>query len=356
MSTLDEARSEIRAGEELNQAALQTYLQTVFNAPQDALTILQFPGGHSNLTYLLNFGNRELVLRRPPFGAEELKNAHNMGREFQYLSLLHPVYDKVPQPLHYCDDKQVIGTPFYVMERKKGIVLRNHPPEGIALTPTKMRQLCELFVDNLIDLHQIDVYASGLIQMGKPEGFLARQIKGATERYQHVALGDVSEAQQLADWLWAHIPSESKIGIIHNDYKFDNIMYSADQMNSIVAVLDWEMATVGDVYCDLAATLGYWVEKGEYDALNTFATKQAGSFNRRELLECYEEKTKSKITHIPFYYALTCYRNAVIVQQLYYRFHKGYTQDQRLGGLKGWDKIFFQLGLQTIQTGKISNF
>ena len=244
----------IRSGEELNIAQLAAYLKTQIPDLHDALQIQQFPSGYSNLTYSLKFGERELVLRRPPFGAK-IKTAHDMAREYRILAGLIQTYPKVPRPLLYCSDESIIGAPFYVMERVNGVILRAQPPAVINLSPELMRRLSEACIDNLAEIHQIDFARAGLSELGKPDGYVERQIRGWTQRYQNARTDEIPEIERVIPWLTANLPAESSAALIHNDYKYDNLVLDPNDFSQIIAVLDWEMATIGDPLMDLGTTL-----------------------------------------------------------------------------------------------------
>ena len=246
-----------RAGEELDASKLEVLLKAHFPELQGPIEVTQFSKGYSNLTYLLRFGEREMVLRRPPFGAK-IKSAHDMGREFRILSRLMEVYPKVPRPLAYCDDEIVLGAPFYVMERVRGVILRAKAPEGLDLPPPLMKRISESFIENLVAIHAVDYAAAGLADLGKPEGYVARQVEGWARRYPNARTDDIPEMDRLATWLNEHKPADSGACLIHNDYKYDNLVLAPDDLTQIVACLDWEMATLGDPVMDLGSTLGYW--------------------------------------------------------------------------------------------------
>jgi len=250
----------VRPGEELNASALALWLRERMDGVEGPVEIEQFPGGHSNLTYLLRFGDRELVLRRPPFGSK-VKTAHDMGREFRILSRLHAVYPKAPRALLHCDDPEVIGAPFYVMERVRGVILRHQrAPEGIDLPPATLRALSEAAVDGLAELHAVDYDAAGLGDLGRPEGYVARQVSGWSERWRNARTDDVPDVDRAAAWLADNQPPERGAALIHNDYKYDNLVLDSGDLSRVVAVLDWEMATLGDPLMDLGTSLGYWVD------------------------------------------------------------------------------------------------
>ena len=331
---IDQPRA-VRAGEQLDEQKLASYLRANLPNLHAALTVKQFPSGFSNLTYLLKFGDRQLVLRRPPIGAK-IKTAHDMGREFRILSHLHPVYRKVPEPLLFCEDEAVIGAPFYVMERVRGIILRAQSPEGSQLTPETMRLLSRAFVDNLVEIHAIDYRGAGLGDLGSPQGYVNRQIEGWTKRYYNAQTDDVREIDQLADWLRANLPHDSPGALIHNDYKYDNLVLSPQDFARVIAVLDWEMATVGDPLMDLGTTLGYWVESTdseEWQRSGFVLTGLPGNLSRKEVVDYYAERSGRQIGDATFYYAYGLLKIAVIVQQIYFRYKQGLTRDSRFAGL-----------------------
>ncbi len=333
-SFIDQPRG-VRAGEQLAEQKLASYLRAHLPNLDAALTVKQFPSGFSNLTYLLKFGDRQLVLRRPPIGAR-IKTAHDMGREFRILSHLHPVYRKVPEPLLFCEDEAVIGAPFYVMERVRGIILRAQSPEGSQLTPATMRLLSMAFVENLVEIHAIDYRGAGLGDLGSPQGYVHRQIEGWTKRYYNAQTDDVREIDQLAAWLRANLPRDLPGALIHNDYKYDNLVLSSHDIARVIAVLDWEMATVGDPLMDLGTTLGYWVESTdseEWQRSGFVLTRLHGNLSRKEVVEYYAERSGRQVGDATFYYAYGLLKIAVIVQQIYFRYKQGLTRDSRFAGL-----------------------
>jgi len=329
----------VRPGEALDADKLAAYLrQHVPGLPESAaLQVEQFPSGHSNLTYLLRVGERELVLRRPPFGAK-IKTAHDMGREYLILSRLADVYAKVPRVLAYCEDETVLGARFYVMERLRGIILRAAAPKGLELSPTLMRALSENMLDNLVEIHRVDYQAAGLGDLGRPAGYVRRQIEGWTQRYANARTDDVPDIERVAAWLAEHTPPDADSGsaLIHNDYKYDNLVLSPDDPASIIGVLDWEMATLGDPLMDLGTSLGYWVDPGDPPELQMVRfglTTLPGNLNRRELAQRYAQQSGRDVSNILFYYVYALLKIAVIVQQIYARYKAGFTQDERFARL-----------------------
>ena len=346
----------IRRGEEFDVARLEEYLLANLPDSHKPLTVEQFPSGYSNLTYALRLGQRELVLRRPPFG-NLVKSAHDMGREYRVLSRLCEVYEPAPRPYLYCDDDTIIGDEFYVMQRRHGVVLRGPkaPPE-LASNPALTGQLCEAFIDNLARLHTLDYQAAGLGELGKPEGYIERQVTGWTKRYTRARTDDLNDVEALAAWLAGNRPVERQPALIHNDYKYDNIMLDPDNLTHIVALLDWEMATVGDPLMDLGTTLAYWIEPTDSEPQRARAfgpTMAIGSFNRRELVSRYAEKTGFEIPNPLFYYCFGLFKLAVIVQQIYARYVRGHTQDARFAELNETVASLGRTGVAAINEGSV---
>jgi aminoglycoside phosphotransferase (APT) family kinase protein len=299
------------------------------------LTVEQFPHGHSNLTFLLRLGETEWVLRRPPFG-NQVKTAHDMGREYRVLSSLCTVFPAAPRPQLYCADETILGAPFYVMERRHGIVLRKELPPEVAIDPPTARRLCIALIDTLALLHSLDYRAAGLGDLGRPEGYVARQVTGWSNRYVAARTDEVPEMERVARWLNEHMPPDCGAAVIHNDYKYDNLMLDAADPTRIAAVLDWEMATVGDPLMDLGTTLGYWIEAGDPEPLQRAAfgpTALPGSLTRRELVQRYEERTGRAASNALFYYCFGLFKIAVIIQQIYARYVRGHTRDVRFAQL-----------------------
>lgn len=342
--------------EPLNTANLLTFLRQHIDHLEGELEVQQFPAGFSNLTYLLRVGERELVLRRPPVGAK-IKTAHDMGREYLILSCLHPVFPKAPRALFICEDETVIGAPFYVMERVKGIILRAQPPKGVELSAELMLGISEAFINNLIEIHSLDYESAGLHELGHPAGYVRRQIEGWTRRYFNARTDDVPSVERLAAWLNENVAPDADYGsLIHNDYKFDNVVLSVDDPRRIIATLDWEMATIGDPLMDFGTTLAYWVEPDDPPAWQQYGfgvTKLPGSFSRSELLQAYAHGTQREVPRVVFYYAYGLLKIAVIVQQIYFRYRQGLTRDSRFAALGGLVVACGELGLRAIELQRI---
>lgn len=343
----------VRPGEELDAAPLAAWLRERLDLPAEALEIEQFPGGHSNLTYLLRFGDREMVLRRPPFGSR-VRTAHDMGREFRVLSRLQGHYPKAPATLAHCDGPEVIGAPFYVMERVRGVILRDQrAPESA--TPERMRGLSEAVVDGLAELHAVDVQEAGLADFGKPEGYVERQVNGWRQRWEGSRTDDVPDIERAAAWLSDHIPSGAGSTLVHNDYKYDNVVFSPD-LSRIVAVLDWEMSTLGDPLLDLGTTLGYWVDPDDDPALRMLPsgpTAIAGGLDRTGVVQRYALASGRDVPGMVFYYVFGLFKISVIAQQIYYRFKQGLTHDPRFAAMLASVRLLGRTAVQAIDKDRI---
>jgi aminoglycoside phosphotransferase (APT) family kinase protein len=345
----------VRSGEELDLGKLEPYLRAQFPHEAGRLTIRQFPSGHSNLTYSLLLGSKELVLRRPPFGSK-VKSAHDMSREFRVLSKLHSVYPPAPKALFYCDDISVLGAPFYAMESVHGIILRADLPRGLNFTPQTARRLSESFVENLALLHRLDFAAVGLAELGKPVGYLERQVRGWTERYYGSQTHDYPEVGEIVAWMQEHMPASSGAALIHNDYKYDNVVLDANDVTKIVGVLDWEMCTIGDPLTDLGTALAYWIDPADPEDLQKLRwgpTACPGSLTRAELVEYYAQKTDRDVSEMVFYLTFARFKTAVIVQQIYYRYHQGLTKDERFATMPERINLLLRASLHGAESGKI---
>ncbi|WPD18569.1 phosphotransferase family protein [Thermaerobacter composti] len=321
----------VRPGEEFDLDAVTRFLQERVPAfPGPPLTVRQFPAGASNLTYLLRAGTWQAVLRRPPFGPLPPK-AHDMVREATILERLHAVFPLAPRPLAICADASILGAPFYVMEYRPGIVLDRDFPPGVRPEPGLCRQLSYLVVDTLADLHAVDFRAAGLADLGRPEGFLQRQVEGWIGRWQRVETEPIPALAPLLRWLQAHVPAQAGSALIHNDFKLNNLVL-APTLDRVVAVLDWEMATLGDPLFDLGVSLSYWVHADDPDVLRhglPTVTTQAGFIRREEFVQRYALRTGRDVSGIGWYLLFAYFKLAVIVQQIYYRWRAGQTRDPR---------------------------
>ncbi|HFC08573.1 MAG TPA: phosphotransferase family protein [Chloroflexi bacterium] len=346
-----------RPGEELDLARLEAYLKEAIPGLEGRLEVLQFPSGHSNLTYLLRMGETEMVLRRPPRGKKP-KSGHDMHREWVLLNALYGAFP-VPRPLAYCDDPAVLGAPFYVMERLHGLILRREPPPDLDLPPERVRLLCERLIDTHRRLHALDYRTLGLGDFGHPEGYVQRQVQGWARRYRDARTPNVPDFEDVIAWLEANLPPERGAALIHNDYRFDNVVFEISPLPRpaqapdtpspplvregrgagggessfrVVGVLDWELATVGDPLMDLGASLAYWVQADdppEMQAIRLGPTHLPGAFTRREVVARYIADTDLTPDDLRFYFVYGLFRLAGIAQQIYYRYYHGQTRDER---------------------------
>jgi aminoglycoside phosphotransferase (APT) family kinase protein len=322
----------IREGEGFDLAAVERYLRDhIEDLPEGELEVRQFPSGASNLTYLLKVGDWEGVLRRPPLGPVPPK-AHDMGRESHVLARLHEAYPLAPKPYFFCDDESVIGAPFYVMERRAGVVVDDSLPEGVEPNPKLCRGISRMVADTLAELHAVDPDEADLGNIGRPEGFLERQVRGWIGRYEGARTDEIEEVGPLAAWLAGNIPESPQPAIIHNDYKLNNLILNPDDLTDVRAVLDWEMATVGDPLFDLAVSLSYWTEPADSQELKEVmptVTSTPGFMTREEFMERYAYRSGRDLSDMHWYMVFGYFKLAVILQQIYARWRKGQTRDAR---------------------------
>ena len=323
----------MREGEGFDLETVERHLrERIDGLPEGDLEVRQFPSGASNLTYLLKIGGWEGVLRRPPLGPVPPK-AHDMGREFGILAKLNAAYPLAPKPYFYEEDEGVIGAPFYVMELRQGVVIDDAFPEEIEPDEALCRGISRAVIDTLVELHAVDPEAAGLGGLGRPEGFLRRQTEGWISRYDKAKTEEMSEVEALASWLAANVPESPEPTIIHNDYKLNNLVLNPEDPTEVVAVLDWEMATVGDPLFDLAVSLSYWTEPEDGDDLKavmpTVTSETPGFMTRKELMDRYAEESGRDLSAMHWYLVFGYFKLAAILQQIYARWKKGQTKDDR---------------------------
>jgi aminoglycoside phosphotransferase (APT) family kinase protein len=336
----EDARA-VRPDEELDWTRLVAWLRDRLPAHDipgldvsRGVEVRQFSGGHSNLTYLLRFGDAEVVIRRPPLGPVA-PTAHDMRREFRWLSAMNAVFPLAPRPYLLCEDTDVVGSIFYAMERRTGIVVRTEEPPPLAGRQEARRAVSESLVDTLAALHAIDVGRDGLAQLGKPAGFVARQVRGWTDRWRNARTTPRPEMDALAEWLLARLPPDPESpAVVHGDFKLDNVMLDAVDAARIVAVLDWEMSALGDPLVDVGILLAYWAPPafGGRDAL-TGVTDRPGYFTRDEIVERYARRSGRDVSNIRYYEIFALFKIAVVVQQIYVRWVRGQTSDARFATL-----------------------
>ena len=294
--------------------------------------VKQFPGGASNLTYLLAYPGRDLILRRPPAGVKA-KGAHDMLREFTIQSKLAPVLPYVADMVAFCDDQDVIGSDFYVMQRLDGTILRQDLPDGMTLSPDDARTLCTNFLDVLVELHSVDPKATGLDGLGKGAGYVARQVGGWSHRYRRARTDNVGDYERVMSWLDSHQPDDVATCMIHNDFRLDNVVLGPDDPLQIIGVLDWEMATLGDPLMDLCGAMAYWIQEDdddEYFAIRRQPSHLRGMLSRQEMVDYYTSRMGLAVTpeQWRFYEVFGLFRLGVIAQQIYYRYHEGQTTNE----------------------------
>jgi len=347
----------IRPNEGFDQNSLKSFLINELNLIEGIIKISQFPSGFSNLTYLVNFNDKDFVLRRPPIGAN-IKSGHDMKREYTILNGLKKIYNKVPKPYIYSDNLKIIGAPFYLMERKKGIILRGNTPKKQLPDKLEMRNLSKKFIFTLAEIHRLNYKKAGLESLGKPIGYISRQVKGWINRYLASKTSDISNINYVYKWLDRNIHENKFSSLIHNDFKYDNLVLSDDGKYDVLAILDWEMATLGDPLMDLGTSLGYWIDKTDPENIqqNKFnITNAEGNLNRGELVSLYSKESKLDISNIVFYYVFGLFKIAVIVQQIFYRYKLGKTSDKRFKDLNEIVKIYGLMAKRAIDKNRIDN-
>ncbi len=356
MSTLADPTAAVRKGEELDLSKLEPYLRATLGSQGGVLSVEQFPGGHSNLTYLVKLDGREMVLRRPPFGSR-VKSAHDMGREYLILSKLHPVYSPAPKPLAFCEDESIIGAKFYAMARIQGVILRQNKPAGFEASPGEVRRICRGLAENLAALHAVDWRAAGLESLQKKEGsFVQRQVDGWIRRFADSKTEELPILDESFEWCRRHIPADVGAVLIHNDYKFDNVILDPKDLARVIGVLDWEMSTIGDPLFDLGVTLGYWMnpdEPMEMGSSSSFLTRMPGAITRLEFAEAYGTKSGRDVSSMHWYYAFAVAKLAVVLQQIYYRYHHGLTKDERFAGMNQGVAMLTHRAAQIIEKGSL---
>lgn len=322
----------VRSGEEFQIAEVERFLRReIPDLPDAPLAVEQFTAGHSNLTYLLRIGEWEAVLRRPPVGPVPPKT-HDMEREYRILSLMHKVYPLAPEPYVFSNDLHVMGAPFFVMERRKGIVIDQAWPESVNPSPETRRRVSETVVNTLVELHAVDWQTAGLASIGHPAGYMERQVHGWIQRYERVKTNELPLVEKNSAWLAEHLPPSADASIIHNDFKLNNLIFSSEDVGRVEAVIDWEITTIGDPLSDLAVAVNFWTEPGDTELIeNGYSpvTTLPGFINRHEFMELYARKSGRSLDTIDYYMAFAYFKVAVICQQIYYRWKIGQTKDPR---------------------------
>jgi len=335
----------IRTDEDFDHKRLAQYLAGKLPGSDLPLDVVQFAGGHANLTYLLRYGDtHEYVLRRPPLGPVAPKS-HDMGREYRTLSCLYKGYPLAPRAYVFCEDTSVIGAPFFVMERRTGIVVRRTIPEefGGGRDADVNRRISEVLIDALADLHSVDANAVGLGDIGKPEGFLLRQVEGWAGRYERAKTKEIELVAEMTAWLRDNMPKSPPPTLLHNDWRLDNMMLDSNDPGRCVAVFDWDMCTLGDPLADLGTLLSAWIEESEMIGQGQVGmpSNTPGFMTRREAVERYGKRSGIDVGNIAYYYVFGIYKIAVVLQQIYVRFHRGQTQDKRFEAMGQAAELLF---------------
>ncbi len=348
----------VRTGEELDEQALKQYF-VKHNLVSDTKTewsITQYSNGYSNLTYLIDTGEQAYVLRKPPRGG--VKRGHDMGREYKVLSNLSQHYDKAPKTYAYEAEAGVIDASFYVMERIEGNILTSRKAKELAIEPEDFKTIAQTWLDTFSDLHALDYQAIGLGDLGRPIGYVERQVTNWSKQYLKAATLDIPEADFVMQWMADHQATEYKHSLIHNDYKYDNVVFAEGDWSTINAILDWEMCTIGDPLMDLGTSLAYWTMPTDGDVVNKMIpspTILPGNPSRTEIVERYVKQSGNQVQHLPFYYAFGLFKLAVIVQQIYYRYDKGLTTDPKFAQLDKVCQFLCIMAKQAIQKQRIDN-
>jgi aminoglycoside phosphotransferase (APT) family kinase protein len=340
---------DVRADERFDPQVVHDYLRDRLEGADGELEVRQFGGGHANLTYLLRFTDRnaavhDYVLRRPPLGPVA-KGAHDMKREYSALAHLWQYFEPAPRAFLFCDDPAIIGADFLVMQRRDGIVVRREvPPEfGGGGDPALNRKLSEVLIDTLADFHAVDPLGTALETLGRPEGFLTRQVTGWGDRFERSKTQDLPIAEEVRTWLLDNLPESPPPTLLHNDWKLDNIAVAADDPGRCTAVFDWDMCTTGDPLCDLGTLLTSWIDPGEMGvAASAVPTTVEGFLPRRDGIARYAERSGRDVSNIAYYHVFGTFKMAVVLQQIYFRFAQGQTQDARFEGMEAGAGVLFE--------------
>jgi len=350
------SNQKVREGEALPEAALKKYLQEIklINSVESELFVEQFTHGFSNLTYLLRIENKEFVLRKPPKGA--IKRGHDMNREFKVQSAVQKAFSKVPKMYGFSDDETILGSDFYIMEKVEGVILNYKEAKQRNIPKEDYKTIANSWLDTLVALHNVDYKAIGLADLGKSEGYVQRQISNWGKQYVKAKTDEYPEAEMVMKWMEEHQPKKYDHCLIHNDFKYDNVVFKDDSWQEVSAVLDWEMATLGDPLMDLGTSLGYWTVATDHDFVKQgipSPTVFEGNPTRSEIAEMYAQKSGRNVDNLVFYYVFGLFKIAVIAQQIYYRYSKGWTTDPRFANLNKAAELCCKLALKAIKTKSI---
>ena len=350
------SNQKVRKGEDLPEISLKKYLKEInlINAVESELLVQQFTHGYSNLTYLLQIENKEFVLRKPPKGA--IKRGHDMSREFKVQKGVAKAFSKVPKMFGFCDDERILGSDFYIMEKMEGIILNFNEAKTRNIAANDYKTIANSWLNTLVELHNVDYHNIGLGDLGKPEGYVERQVKNWGKQYLKAKTDQVPEAEMVMRWMKENQPKKYDHCLIHNDFKYDNVVFKNNSWKDISAVLDWEMATLGDPLMDLGTSLGYWTIATDHDFVKQgipSPTIFEGNPIRSEIANLYAEKSGKNLDNVVFYYVFGLFKIAVIAQQIYFRYNKGWTTDPRFANLNKAAELCCKLALKAIKTKSI---
>lgn len=338
----------IRTGEALDWEKLESYLRQVIPEIQGEMSVAQFHGGHANLTYLLSFGAQELVLRRPPFG-KIAPGAHDMKREYRVLSKLFNHFPRAPRAYHLCEDESIIGAQFVVLERRTGVVVRTEIIDCFISFDKVEKRLVDAMMKAMADLHLVDYQAADLINLGRPEGFVERQLSGWSKRWELSKTAENEHMDAVLNRLHAQIPAAQKVSIIHNDIKLDNCQFQADNPDEVTSIFDWDMCTLGDPLIDLGTSLSYYPDQKKKHLENLPVQLQGNFPPKAFLLEKYQAYTGLSLENIQWYEAFAYWKGAIVSQQLFKRYLEGASKDPRMAGFETAMKEMAILARETLQ-------
>ena len=349
---------EVRKGEELDKIKISNFFfdNNLISNKNIEPNIQQYSNGYSNLTYLINFEQSNFVLRCPPKGA--VKNGHDMSREYNVLSKLITSFHKVPKTYIYNDDLSILNCPFYVMEMVEGIILTGKEVNKRNIKADDFGKISKVWLETFVELHSLDYKSIGLENLGRPNGYIDRQIEIWSKQYNIAKTTEIESANKVIKWLFENKPSLQNTSIIHNDYKYDNVVFKDENWNKINSILDWEMCTIGDPLMDLGTSIAYWTMSNDHPLiLNGLKSPTIfeGNPSRSKIVELYCKKTNTEIDDFVFYYVYGLFKIAVIVQQIFFRFKKGLSSDQKFSKLDKYAKVLSDTAWQSIQKMQIEN-
>ena len=349
---------EVRKGEELDKIKISNFFfdNNLISNKNIEPNIQQYSNGYSNLTYLINFEQSNFVLRCPPKGA--VKNGHDMSREYNVLSKLITSFHKVPKTYIYNDDLSILNCPFYIMEMVEGIILTGKEVNKRNIKADDFGKISKVWLETFVELHSLDYKSIGLENLGRPNGYIDRQIEIWSKQYNIAKTTEIESANKVIKWLFENKPSLQNTSIIHNDYKYDNVVFKDENWNKINSILDWEMCTIGDPLMDLGTSIAYWTMSNDHPLiLNGLKSPTIfeGNPSRSKIVELYCKKTNTEIDDFVFYYVYGLFKIAVIVQQIFFRFKKGLSSDQKFSKLDKYAKVLSDTAWQSIQKMQIEN-